>query len=388
MSSAVAGYSGAFGYDGPPAAYADIGLADCLLLLGTNTAACHPIVWSRIRERRSEGACVICVDPRPTPTARESTLHLPVRPGTDLALLNAMLHVIDREGLVDEAFVARSTSGWEEALEVAREWSPRRAGEVCGVEPALIEEAARRFGTGPRSMALWSMGANQSRVGTLKNRALINLCLASGQIGRRGDGAAVADRPAERDGGPGDRRAGPPAARLPARRGRARPGRDGPAVGARRVGGRDIAAAGTARGRAVRRPARRHGEGGLDRRHQPGRLAARLGPRPRGAGAGRAGRRPGRPPPDRDLSAGRRGAAGRGLAGEAGDDDQLRASGRAGAQAARPARRGAARLADLRPPGAGARLRGALRLARARRGLRRVRRLHGRAALRRQRDRP
>jgi ferredoxin-nitrate reductase len=188
MSSAVAGYSGAFGYDGPPAAYADIGLADCLLLLGTNTAACHPIVWSRIRERRAEGACVICVDPRPTQTARESTLHLPVRPGTDLALLNAMLHTIDREGLVDEAFVARSTSGWEEALEIAREWSPRRAGEVCGVEPALIEEAARRFGTGPRSMALWSMGANQSRVGTLKNRALINLCLASGQVGRAGTG--------------------------------------------------------------------------------------------------------------------------------------------------------------------------------------------------------
>jgi ferredoxin-nitrate reductase len=188
MSSAVAGYSGAFGYDGPPPAYADIGLADCLLLLGTNTAACHPIVWSRIRERRAEGACVICVDPRLTQTARESTLHLPVRPGTDLALLSAMLHVLDRDGLLDEAFIARSTSGWEQARDLARSWSPRRAGEVCGVEPALIEEAALRFGTGPRSMALWSMGANQSRVGTLKNRALINLCLASGQIGKPGTG--------------------------------------------------------------------------------------------------------------------------------------------------------------------------------------------------------
>jgi ferredoxin-nitrate reductase len=188
MSSAVAGYSGAFGYDGPPPAYADIGLADTLLLLGTNTAACHPIVWSRIRERRAEGACVICVDPRRTQTARESTLHLPVRPGTDLALLNAMLHVLDRGGLLDEDFIARSTSGWEGAREVAREWSPRRAGEVCGVEPGLIEEAAHRFGEGPRSMALWSMGANQSRVGTLKNRALVNLCLAAGQIGRPGTG--------------------------------------------------------------------------------------------------------------------------------------------------------------------------------------------------------
>jgi len=188
MSSAVAGYSGAFGFDGPPPAYADLGLADCLLLLGTNTAACHPIVWSRIRERRAEGACVICIDPRETQTARESTMHLPVRPGTDLALLSAMLQVIDAEGLVDEGFVRRSTSGWEEARATAREWPPERAAEVCGVEAGLIEEAARGFGAGPRSMALWSMGANQSRVGTLKNRALINLCLASGQIGRPGTG--------------------------------------------------------------------------------------------------------------------------------------------------------------------------------------------------------
>jgi ferredoxin-nitrate reductase len=188
MSSAVAGYSGAFGFDGPPPAYADIGLADCMLLLGTNTAACHPIVWSRIRERRSEGACVICVDPRETPTARESSMHLAVRPGTDLALLNAMLHVIEREGLLDEAFIARSTSGWEEARDVAREWTPERAAAVCGVEATAIEEAARRFGAGPRSMALWSMGANQSTVGTLKNRALINLCLASGQVGKPGTG--------------------------------------------------------------------------------------------------------------------------------------------------------------------------------------------------------
>ena len=188
MSSAVAGYSGAFGYDGPPSSYEDIGSADCLLLLGTNTAACHPIVWSRIRERRGEGACVICVDPRETQTARESTIHLPVRPGTDLALLNAMLGVIEREGMVDEAFLRRSASGWEETLTTAREWPVERAAEVCGVEASAIEEAARRFGTGPRAMTLWSMGANQSRVGTLKNRALINLCLATGQIGRPGTG--------------------------------------------------------------------------------------------------------------------------------------------------------------------------------------------------------
>jgi ferredoxin-nitrate reductase len=188
MSSAVAGYTGAFGYDGPPPAYADIPLADCFLLLGTNTAACHPILWARIRDRQAEGAFVICADPRATQTAQRSDLHLPVRPGTDLALLSSLLHVVDRDGLLDDVFVARHTSGWEEARAVAHEWSPERAGAVCGIDAKLIEEAAHRFAGAGSAMALWSMGANQSTVGTLKNRALINLCLATGQIGRPGSG--------------------------------------------------------------------------------------------------------------------------------------------------------------------------------------------------------
>ncbi|MEJ7824349.1 MAG: molybdopterin-dependent oxidoreductase [Solirubrobacteraceae bacterium] len=188
MSSAVAGYSGAFGFDGPPPAYADIALSDCFLLLGTNTAACHPIVWSRIRDRQAEGAFVICADPRATKTAQGSDLHLPVRPGTDLALLNAMLHVVDRDGLLDEDFISHHTAGWQAAREVAQAWTPARAAEVCGVAADLIEQAAHRFAGAEAAMALWSMGANQSTVGTLKNRALINLCLAAGQIGRPGSG--------------------------------------------------------------------------------------------------------------------------------------------------------------------------------------------------------
>ncbi|MGI8410969.1 MAG: molybdopterin-dependent oxidoreductase [Solirubrobacteraceae bacterium] len=188
MSSAVAGYQGAFGSDGPPPGYADLDLADAFLLLGSNAAACHPIVWSRIRDRRQEGAFVICADPRPTQTAQQSDLHLPVRPGTDLALLNALLHVIVREGCCDERFVAKHTSGFEAAAAVAADWPPERAAEVCGVPAPDIVAAALRFGRAPRAMALWSMGANQSTVGTLKNRALINLCLATGQIGRPGAG--------------------------------------------------------------------------------------------------------------------------------------------------------------------------------------------------------
>jgi ferredoxin-nitrate reductase len=187
MASAVSGYTGAFGSDGPPPTYADLGEADFLLLLGTNTAACHPIVWARIQDRRKQGAFVACADPRPTATAQGSDLHLPVRPGTDLALLNAMLCVVDAEGLVDRELVERHTTGFEEAVEEARRWTPERAAEVCGVPAEDIVASARRFAAG-RSMVLWSMGANQSTVGTLKNRAMINLCLATGQIGRPGTG--------------------------------------------------------------------------------------------------------------------------------------------------------------------------------------------------------
>jgi len=188
MSSAVSGYRGTFGSDGPPPSYADIAHADCFLLLGTNTAACHPIVWSRIRDRQSEGAAVIVVDPRRTDTAAAADLHLAVRPGTDLALLNAMLWVIEREGLVDREYVKRHTEGFEEALAVVAQWPPERAAETCGVPAADIADAARRFAKARGAMALWSMGANQSTVGTLKNQALSNLCLATGQIGRPGAG--------------------------------------------------------------------------------------------------------------------------------------------------------------------------------------------------------
>jgi ferredoxin-nitrate reductase len=188
MSSAVAGYTGALGSDGPPGAYDDIEHADCLLLLGSNTAACHPILWSRIARRRAAGATVIVVDPRRTPTAEGADLHLQVRPGADLPLLSAILHVLDAEDLVDRAFLERHTTGAEDALAAAAEWTPERAAAVCDVPAEQIVEAARRFGRARRAMALWSMGANQSTVGTLKNRALINLCLATGNVGRPGSG--------------------------------------------------------------------------------------------------------------------------------------------------------------------------------------------------------
>ncbi|MHB8657659.1 MAG: molybdopterin-dependent oxidoreductase [Solirubrobacteraceae bacterium] len=188
MSSAVAGYSAAFGSDGPPPSYADIDQADHLLILGSNTSACHPILWSRIRRRQSEGATVTVIDPRRTPTARAADLHLQVRPGADLPLLSAILACLHADGMTDLMFLERHVNGGSDALAAASQWTPARAAAHTGVSAEQILQAARMFGSARRAMTLWSMGANQSTVGTLKNRALINLCLATGNMGRPGSG--------------------------------------------------------------------------------------------------------------------------------------------------------------------------------------------------------
>lgn len=188
MSSAVAGYRETFGFDGPPPGYEDLDVADHLFLLGTNTAACHPIVWGRIQDRIATGGEVVVVDPRRSATARGAQLHLPVKPGGDMPLLLGMIHVIERDGMVDRAYCDASVDGVEAFLAEAREWTPERAAAESGVDAELIVDAAHRFGTANRAMALWSMGANQSTHGTRINRALHALCLLTGNIGRPGTG--------------------------------------------------------------------------------------------------------------------------------------------------------------------------------------------------------
>ena len=193
MSSAVVGYKGAFGADGPPTAYSDIGYAGCIMLWGSNAAECHPITFARIKQRKKDDKAdpnlsIIVVDPRRTPTAEIADLHLAVRPGTDLALANAMLRVLLDEGLIDYRFIERHTNGFEEAAEVAREWNVEKAARVCGLKAEDIGWAARKFGTAGAALIFWTMGVNQSTVGTLKNRAIINLCLATGNVEKPGAG--------------------------------------------------------------------------------------------------------------------------------------------------------------------------------------------------------
>ena len=191
MSSAVAGYHSSFGSDGPPASYADLDEANCFLLIGTNTADCHPVIFKRIKQRKlsaPDDVMIICVDPRRTETADFADLHLPIRPGSDIALLNSMLYVLLDENLIDREFVAQHTNGFSALIHAVKDYAPRVAQEICGIAECLIVEAALIFGKAQRALSLWSMGVNQSTVGVHKNNAIHNLHLATGKIGKPGCG--------------------------------------------------------------------------------------------------------------------------------------------------------------------------------------------------------
>ncbi|MHB1676044.1 MAG: nitrate reductase [Sulfuriferula sp.] len=190
MSSAVSGYKATLGADAPPACYDDIARTDCLLIAGSNTAYAHPIVYRRIEDARQANPelKVIVIDPRRTDTAREADLHLAILPGTDVALFNAMLHVLLWEDMLDQAYIAAHTNGFSDLRATVREYSPEAVAGICGVSAADIITAARWFGQSSAALSLYCQGLNQSSHGTDKNAALINLHLATGQIGRPGAG--------------------------------------------------------------------------------------------------------------------------------------------------------------------------------------------------------
>ncbi len=191
MASAVAGYTSSLGSDGPPAAYTDIDVADCFFLIGTNTADCHPVTFKRIKRRKlsePDRVKIIAVDPRRTETADFADLHLPIRPGTDIALLNSILHVLITEDLIDLGFVVKHTRGFAETVATVEKYPPEVAEKICGVPASLIVEAAMIFGKAEKALTLWSMGINQSTVGVHKNNAIHNLHLATGKIGKPGCG--------------------------------------------------------------------------------------------------------------------------------------------------------------------------------------------------------
>lgn len=196
MSSAVAGYKATLGADAPPACYDDLALARTLFISGSNTAWAHPILYRRIEDakRANPALRIVVVDPRRTETAAAADLHLPLLPGSDVALCHGLLHLMLREGWTDHAFVAAHTEGFAALEARVRAYTPQETARLTGLAESDIVQAARWFAgldQGPArtpTLSLYCQGLNQSRQGTANNAALINLHLATGQVGKPGAG--------------------------------------------------------------------------------------------------------------------------------------------------------------------------------------------------------
>jgi formate dehydrogenase major subunit len=166
----------------------DVMKADVVLLIGANPVVNHPVAATWIKNAVRNGTRLILADPRRSELARHATHYLQFKPDTDVALLNAMMHVIVEEGLVAQSFVADRTSGFEEIRKNVAGFSPEAMAPVCGVPAATIREVARMYATSRGSMILWGMGISQHVHGTDNARCLIALSMMTGQVGRPGTG--------------------------------------------------------------------------------------------------------------------------------------------------------------------------------------------------------
>ncbi|WP_063535000.1 bifunctional nitrate reductase/sulfite reductase flavoprotein subunit alpha [Burkholderia sp. MSMB1589WGS] len=188
MASAGSGYKLSLGADGPPGSYQDFDCADLFFVIGSNMADCHPILFLRMMDRVKAGAKLVVVDPRRTATAEKADLFLQIRPGTDLALLNGLLHLLHASGRTDAEFIAAHTEGWDAMPDFLGDYTPQRVAAITGLAEADIRLAAQWIGDAREWTSCWTMGLNQSTHGTWNTNAICNLHLATGKICRPGSG--------------------------------------------------------------------------------------------------------------------------------------------------------------------------------------------------------
>ncbi len=189
MASSVAGHKRAFGSDTVPGCYEDLELANLVVLVGSNLAWCHPVLYQRLAEAREKRRTkVVVIDPRRTATCDIADLHLPIAPGADVALFNGLLAHLEASGSIVTSYVHAHTKGLDEALGVARPWSLSRVAEATGLVRSDIEAFYELFAKTAYSVTVYSQGVNQSASGTDKVNAILNCHLATGRIGRPGMG--------------------------------------------------------------------------------------------------------------------------------------------------------------------------------------------------------
>ena len=188
MASAGTGFKQSLGADGPPGSYTDFDCTELFFVIGSNMADCHPILYLRMADRLKAGAKLIVVDPRRTTTAEKADLFLQIKPGTDLALLNGLLHLLVENGDIDAEFIAEHTDGWEAMAAFVEDYPPDRVALITSISEKDTRTAARMIADAREWMSCWTMGLNQSTHGTWNTNAICNLHLATGAICRPGSG--------------------------------------------------------------------------------------------------------------------------------------------------------------------------------------------------------
>lgn len=191
MSSAVAAYTRGLGEDAVPGCYEDLELADLVVLIGSNLAWAHPVLFQRLQaaRRADPNKKLVVIDPRVTETTEAADLHLALKPGSDGLLLNGLLVWLAEQGQLDQSFINAHTEGFADTLSVAQAQAGQPLAELalaCGLAESDLLQFFSWFSKTPRTVTAWSMGINQSRSGVDKSQAIINLHLATGRIGKPG----------------------------------------------------------------------------------------------------------------------------------------------------------------------------------------------------------
>ena len=178
----------AFGAGLATSSFDDVEHARALLVCGANATENHPVIGARLLQAARRGVPLIVIDPRRIELAAYAAVHLQIRPGTNVPVLNAMAHTIVSEGLCDRAFIAARVSGFDEFARFIASWTPERAASVCGADASAIRAAARLYATSPPAMSVHGLGLTEHTQGTDGVSALINLALLTGNVGKRGAG--------------------------------------------------------------------------------------------------------------------------------------------------------------------------------------------------------
>jgi anaerobic selenocysteine-containing dehydrogenase len=180
----VAGLAAVFGSGAMTNSIEEIEGADCILIIGSNTSIAHPLIATRVFRAKARGAKIIVADPRRIPIILQSDLHLQQNLGTDVALVNGLMHIILKNGWQDQAFIDERTENFEQLKKLVENYPPKKVSEITGVPVADLEKAAEYYAKAERASILYTMGITQHTTGVDNVKSLANLAMVTGNLGK------------------------------------------------------------------------------------------------------------------------------------------------------------------------------------------------------------